>query len=130
MRGQRKNNACKNAALIIVGLLGTKADLAFACSTWTSWTKVQFLYISNGGNYYIQPQTPLVTGADPCGCKHSNGTLQYFKSENPATDSTKGMMALAMMAKTKDTKLQVFVSQCFNNQPGSGYAIFTHLLAE
>ena len=97
-----------------------------ACPGWSSASaNIIQIQVSSGGNYNIQIDATNAAAVDVCSCRLSGQTgLWLYKPENPATDATKAMLALAMWAKALNKPIFYGTSGCYNGQTGSGYSLF------
>ena len=126
---KRKLRDYAAGVIAIAGICAAPNTLA-VCPSWTSWTKVSFVEVGDGGNYYIFPDLTLGAAVDPCGCKHANGSLAYYRIESPLTDATKQQLGLAYLAKASNKRIQLYASSCVAPGPGSGYALWSLVLGE
>lgn len=111
-------------------VLLTLASLSYAaCPGSSAYANIQSIQVGTGGTYYIQLDTSTNTAAvDVCSCRLSGASfLQLYKYETPASDSTKGMIALAMWAKALNKPIGYYSTGCYNNTAGSGYSYFSYI---
>ena len=109
--------------------------LAVACPGWaacpgdSAFATIKSIVINSPGvsiNAFIEIDASAGASVDVCGCKNGSNQLFLLRPENPVTEGTKMLMALAMEAKALNKRIMYSATGCYSGS-GSGFVGFSQI---